>query len=211
MVWGASVNSLALILKKINLFLPCKLIFWKSTKVGSPPNFPKLIFQLRGIAQPQYFIALLLDPHWTYVWRHYIYYKKDTKVGSQNFGYQIWFCTRLLIPKSPTGDLSTLVQVMAQCRQANSHYLNQFWFRSVLPLGITRPQCFKLFLCVLWNTRSILYQACWCPGYWCTRSSAALILTVKWEWSCRNIQWGFSVNEWIVLNSLRTSVGYLRQ
>ena len=22
--------------------------------------------------------------------------KKDTKVGSQSFGYQIWFCTRLL-------------------------------------------------------------------------------------------------------------------
>ena len=26
----------------------------------------------------------------------HLYYKKDTKVGSQNFAYQIWFCTRLL-------------------------------------------------------------------------------------------------------------------
>ena len=60
----------------INLFLPCKLIFWKATKVGSPPNFPKRIFQLRGIAQPQYFITLFLDQYWTYFWRHYIYYKK---------------------------------------------------------------------------------------------------------------------------------------
>ena len=25
-----------------------------------------------------------------------MYYKKATKFGSQNFGYQIWFCTRLL-------------------------------------------------------------------------------------------------------------------
>ena len=30
MVWDTSVNSLVLILKKINVFLPCKLIFWKS-------------------------------------------------------------------------------------------------------------------------------------------------------------------------------------
>ena len=90
------MNSLALILKIINLFLPCKLIFRKATKVGSPPNFPKLISQLWEIPQPQYFITLSLDPHWTYFWKHYIYSKKDTKVGSQNFGYQIWFCTRLI-------------------------------------------------------------------------------------------------------------------
>ena len=25
-----------------------------------------------------------------------MYYKKDTKVGSHNFGYQIWFCTKLI-------------------------------------------------------------------------------------------------------------------
>ena len=68
----------------------------KATKVGSPPNFPKLISQLWGIPQSQYFITLLLDPHWTYFWKHYLYHIKYTKVGSQNFGYQIWFCTRLL-------------------------------------------------------------------------------------------------------------------
>ena len=28
---------------------------------------------------------------------NYLYYKKYSKVGSQNFGHQIWFCTRLLI------------------------------------------------------------------------------------------------------------------
>ena len=82
-VWGTSVNLLALILKTINLFLPCKLIFWKATKVGSPPSFPKLISQLRGIPQPQYFVPSLSEPHWTYLWKHYIYHKKDTKVGSQ--------------------------------------------------------------------------------------------------------------------------------
>ena len=59
MVWGTSVNSLALILKTINLSLPCKLIFRKSYEVGSPPNFPKLISQLWRIPQAQYFVTLL--------------------------------------------------------------------------------------------------------------------------------------------------------
>ena len=39
-----------------------------------------------------------------------------------------------------TDDQSTLVQVMAWCRQATSHYLNQCWPRSLLPYGVTRPQ-----------------------------------------------------------------------
>ena len=39
-----------------------------------------------------------------------------------------------------TDDQSTLVQVMAWCRQATSHYLSQYWPRSLLPYGITRPQ-----------------------------------------------------------------------
>ena len=67
----------------------------KATTVDSPPNFPKLISQLWGIGEPEYNIVLLLllDPHWTYFCKHYIYYKEDTKVGSQNFGFQIWFCT----------------------------------------------------------------------------------------------------------------------
>ena len=37
-------------------------------------------------------------------------------------------------------DKSTLVQVMAWCRQAASHYQSQCWPRSVSPYGITRPQ-----------------------------------------------------------------------
>ena len=34
----------------------------------------------------------------------------------------------------------TLVQVMAWCRQATSHYLSQCWPRSLSPYGVTRPQ-----------------------------------------------------------------------
>ena len=39
-----------------------------------------------------------------------------------------------------TDDQSTLVQVMAWCRQATSHYLSQCWPRSLSPYDITRPQ-----------------------------------------------------------------------
>ena len=37
-------------------------------------------------------------------------------------------------------DKSTLVQVMAWCRQATSHYLSQCWPSSMSPYGVTRPQ-----------------------------------------------------------------------
>ena len=39
-----------------------------------------------------------------------------------------------------TDDKSTLVQVMAWCRQATSHYLSQCWPRSLWPYGVTKPQ-----------------------------------------------------------------------
>ena len=42
-----------------------------------------------------------------------------------------------------TDDQSTLVQVMAWCRQATSHYLSQCWPRYMSPYGVTRPQWVK--------------------------------------------------------------------
>ena len=44
------------------------------------------------------------------------------------------------MPWDLTDDKSTLVQVMAWCRQATSHYLSQCWHRSVSPYGVTRPE-----------------------------------------------------------------------
>ena len=37
-------------------------------------------------------------------------------------------------------DKSTLVQVMTWCHQATSHYLSQYWLRSMSPYSVTRPQ-----------------------------------------------------------------------
>ena len=44
------------------------------------------------------------------------------------------------MPQHRTSEKSTLVQVMAWCHQATSHYLNQCWTRSPTPYGITGPQ-----------------------------------------------------------------------
>ena len=48
------------------------------------------------------------------------------------------------MPQNPSDYKSTLVQVMAWCRQAASHYLSQCCPRSLSPYGVTRPQWVKL-------------------------------------------------------------------
>ena len=47
------------------------------------------------------------------------------------------------MPRDLTDDKSTLVQVMAWCRQATSHYLSQCWPSSMSPYSVTRPQWVK--------------------------------------------------------------------
>ena len=44
------------------------------------------------------------------------------------------------MPQNPSDDKSTLVQVMAWCRQAASHYLSQCCPKSLSPYGVTRLQ-----------------------------------------------------------------------
>ena len=47
------------------------------------------------------------------------------------------------MPQHLTDHKSTLVQVMAWCRQAPSHYLYQCWPRSLSPRNVTRPRWVK--------------------------------------------------------------------
>ena len=96
------------------LFFPClgSQFSQKATTVGRPPNSSNLIYQSWGITEPYHFITLSLDSYWTYFSKHYIYMYQNTKFGSQNFVYQIWFCIRLLI---------------------------QSWPQCMLPHGIIRP------------------------------------------------------------------------
>ena len=44
------------------------------------------------------------------------------------------------MPQGLTDDQSTIVQVMAWCRQATSHYMKQRWPRSMSSYGVSRPQ-----------------------------------------------------------------------
>ena len=44
------------------------------------------------------------------------------------------------MPHDLTEHKSTLVQVMAWCRKATSHYLSQCWPRPMSPYGVSRPQ-----------------------------------------------------------------------
>ena len=50
-------------------------------------------------------------------------------------GNALWW-----MPQDLTDDKSTLVQVMAWCHQATSHYLSQCWLSSFSPYGVPRPQ-----------------------------------------------------------------------
>ena len=44
------------------------------------------------------------------------------------------------MPQNLPNEKSALVQVMAWCHQAASHYLSQCWLRSISPYGVTKPQ-----------------------------------------------------------------------
>ena len=74
---------------------------------------------------------------------------KILKVKFSNSPYRIlaWaFAVKLLLrwmPQNLMNERSTLVHIMAWCRQATSHYLNPCLPRFMLPYGVTRPHWVK--------------------------------------------------------------------
>ena len=76
-------------------------------------------------------------------------------------------------PQYFTDDMLALVQAMAWCHQATSHYLNQCWQGYVLPYGVTRPQWVNSVtdltlhlwslnvLTSVWNLTSVRYSTPW--------------------------------------------------
>ena len=88
--------------------------------------------------------------YWTapWLWRYtyllvliFMLWHKETQINPQR---KRWYeITLRWMPLDLTYDESTLVQVMAWCRQATSHYLSQCWPKSMPPNGITRPQWVK--------------------------------------------------------------------
>ena len=83
-----------------------------------------------------------------------IYFKRKIfKLTIQNSSLDTRFEIALRqMPQNLTNDESTLVQIMACCLQATSHYLSQCWPRSFFPYGIIRPRTVKLRR-HLWNVR----------------------------------------------------------
>ena len=79
-----------------------------------------------------------------------------------------------------TGDKSTLVQVMAWCHQASSHYLSQCWLSPLSPYGVTRRQWVKMAYMIFWDiialhvvnsgTSQHTTSPDGCSGYWMTSS-----------------------------------------
>ena len=90
------------------------------------------------------------------------------------------------MPMEFTDGKLTLVQVMAWCRQATSHYLRQCWPWSLSPYGVIRLQWVKAWLLTL-NVRRPSYLGL-------TRSISCLLMPwlltspghqQPWYWLCR--------------------------
>ena len=67
-------------------------------------------------------------------------------------------------PQDLADDKSTLVQAMAWCRQASSHYLSQGWPSSLSPYGVTRPQWVKLTRYPIFIRHPISHPYRWAMG-----------------------------------------------
>ena len=78
----------------------------------------------------------------------------------------------------PNPDMSTLVQVMAWCQQATSHFMNQCWPRSLLPYCVIRSQwfngCNAIYIYIYLLFKSVL----WLLVAWRPFGSRAFILTL---------------------------------
>ena len=76
------------------------------------------------------------------------------------------------MPRDLTDDKSTLVQVMAWCRQATSHFVSQFWLSSLSPYGVARPQWVKV------TCKShVLVQLAW---YLTVSAKILIIIVAQW-------------------------------
>ena len=68
------------------------------------------------------------------------------------------------MPRDLTDDKSILVQVMAWCPKATSHYLSQCWPSSMSPYGVTRSQWVKkeVFISVINSSWETIAHHHWC-------------------------------------------------
>ena len=92
------------------------------------------IFPTKNNWQPSRINSLALGEAvgiWKYnIYSHLVHWYRKYFLG---WCSQVW-------ATAPIDDKRMLVQVMAWCRQATSHYLNQCWPRSMSPYDVTKPR-----------------------------------------------------------------------
>ena len=74
----------------------------------------------------------------------YVIFKRNLLIDGWGISYEI---ALIWMSLDFTDDQSTLVQVMAWCRQATSHYLNQCWPRAMSPYYVIIPQWDNCAIC----------------------------------------------------------------
>ena len=99
------------------------------------------------------------------------------------------------MPQETFDNKSKLVQVMAWCHQATSHYLNQCWPRSMSPSGVTRPQ---------WVNMNLLQISAGIPWNWCHQATSHY-LNECWPRSMSPS--GVTRPQWVNMNLLQISAG----
>ena len=83
------------------------------------------------------------------------------------------------MPQNLTDYKSTLVQVMAWCCQATSHYMSQCWPKSILPYGVTGPHWVNWALSLLpWylTFNPNQYETNISPVYWNWKATVVTVL-----------------------------------
>ena len=94
------------------------------------------------------------------------------------------------MPENLPNGKSALVQVMAWWGQAASHYLSQWWPRSMSPYGVTRPQCKQTLIIVSDTIHSVES-----PGI-CMVDPQWNILYWGSKWNLHTVCWGAVGCEW---------------
>ena len=92
--------------------------------------------------------------------------------------YILWNCPQVNASRPHRWDSSTLVQVMAWCRQATSHCLSQCWPRSMSPYGVTWSQWVNGLHCTF---SQLLTRTCPCGRRWnVAPTTARRVLCGRW-------------------------------
>ena len=109
-------------------------------------------------------IKMILLTHWPLGVVVVILKVKFANTLQMKFRYTFCAIAFRWMPQNTSADKSTLVQVMACCLMATSHYLNQYWPRSFLPYGVSMLQLVKCCLAQSSIVTGKSYQKCSWPA-----------------------------------------------